>query len=77
MKAPERRDWRRSGVFIVNFEQISHIVLIFLLLTLISKCWRIYFSNNLWDLFWLVNKDYTVSNDLIGIFYGFGCVISS
>ena len=26
--------WRRSGVFIVNFEQISHLVLVFLLLTL-------------------------------------------
>ena len=25
---------RRSGVFIVNFEQISHLVLVFLLLTL-------------------------------------------
>ena len=26
--------WHRSGVFIVNFEHISHIVLVFLLLTL-------------------------------------------
>ena len=26
--------WRRSGVFIANFEQISRIVLVFLLLTL-------------------------------------------
>ena len=26
--------WRRSGVFIVNFEHISHLVLVFLLLTL-------------------------------------------
>ena len=26
-KTPERRQWRRSGVFIVNFEQISHIAL--------------------------------------------------
>ena len=24
MKTPERRQWRRSGVFIVNFEHISH-----------------------------------------------------
>ena len=29
---------RRSGVFIVNFEHISHLVLVFLLLTLI-KCY--------------------------------------
>ena len=28
------KEWRRSGVFIVNFEQISHLVLAFLLLTL-------------------------------------------
>ena len=29
-------EWRRlpSGVFVINFEQISHIVLVFLLLTL-------------------------------------------
>ena len=29
-----RRQWRRSGVFIVNFEHTSHHVLVFLLLTL-------------------------------------------
>ena len=34
IKTPERRHWRRSGVFIVNFEYISNLVLIFLLLTL-------------------------------------------
>ena len=33
-KTPERRQWCRSGVFIVNFEHISHLVLVFLLLTL-------------------------------------------
>ena len=26
--------WRRSGIFIVNSEHISHLVLVFLLLTL-------------------------------------------
>ena len=31
---PEWGEWCRSGVFIVNFEQISHIVQVFLLLTL-------------------------------------------
>ena len=30
IKIPERRQWRRSGVFIVNFEHISHLVLVFL-----------------------------------------------
>ena len=29
-KTPERRHWHRSGVFIVNFEYISHLVLVFL-----------------------------------------------
>ena len=33
IKTPERRYWRRSGVF-VNFEHISQLVLVFLLLTL-------------------------------------------
>ena len=30
----EQHHWRRSGVFIVNFEHISHLFLLFLLLTL-------------------------------------------
>ena len=30
IKTPERRYWRRFGVFIVNFEHISHLVLVFL-----------------------------------------------
>ena len=34
IKTPERRHWRRSGVFFANFEQISHIVLVFPWLTL-------------------------------------------
>ena len=34
MKTTERRQWRLSGVFIVNFEYISHLSLVFLLLTL-------------------------------------------
>ena len=34
IKTPERRHWRRSGVFIVNFEHIPHFVLVFLLLPL-------------------------------------------
>ena len=34
IKIPERRQWRRSGIFIVNFEHISHLLLVFLLLNL-------------------------------------------
>ena len=34
IKTPERHQWRRSGVFIVKLEHISHLALGFLLLTL-------------------------------------------
>ena len=34
VKKPERRQWRRSDVFVVNFEHISHLALVFLMLTL-------------------------------------------
>ena len=34
IKIPERRQWRRSGVFIVTFEHILHLALVFLLLSL-------------------------------------------
>ena len=37
IKTPERRQWlqwRHCGVFIVHFNHISHLVLVFLLLTL-------------------------------------------
>ena len=33
-KDTRRRNWHRSGVFIVNFEHISHVILVFLLLNL-------------------------------------------
>ena len=47
IKTPERRHWRRSGVFIVNFEHISHLVLAFLLLTLSSKIYIFVWFNGL------------------------------
>ena len=34
IKTPERLQWRHSDVFIVNFEHISDLALVFLLLTL-------------------------------------------
>ena len=34
IKIPERRQWCRSDVFIVNFEHLSHLVSMFILLTL-------------------------------------------
>ena len=33
-KTPERRHWGRAGAFIVNFEHILQLVLVFLFLTL-------------------------------------------
>ena len=33
-KGTRMMPWHRSGVFIVNFEHISHLVVVFLLLTL-------------------------------------------
>ena len=41
-KKLERRHWRRSGVFTVNFEHISHIFLVFLLLDFeqVNVCWE-------------------------------------
>ena len=36
IKTSERRHWRRSGVFTVSFEHISHLFLVFLLVTLIK-----------------------------------------
>ena len=34
IKTPVRRQWRCSGIFIVNFEYISHLFLVILLMTL-------------------------------------------
>ena len=34
IKTPERHHWRRSGVFIVNFQHISDLFIVFLLFTL-------------------------------------------
>ena len=36
-KDTERRHWHCSGVFFVNFEDISHLVLVYLLLTFSKK----------------------------------------
>ena len=34
IKTPEPSQWRRASVFIVDFEHISHLILVYLLLTL-------------------------------------------
>ena len=64
IKTPEWRYWRRFGIFIVNFEQISHIVVVFSLLALnkqmsagkalsmyIFQKWNLYFFRYL-GLWW-------------------------
>ena len=39
LKTPERRQWRRSDVFIINSEHLSQLVLMFLMLILgADKC---------------------------------------
>ena len=42
IKASKRRQWRRSGVFILNFEYISVIFLVFLLLNLNKQMFFFY-----------------------------------
>ena len=56
VKTPERRQWRRSGVFVFNFEQILHNVPMFASLTL--NKW-IPAGSNL-----QLHKRYTLANQL-------------
>ena len=37
VRTPERRQWHRTGVFLVNFQQVSHIDLVFPSVTLINS----------------------------------------
>ena len=48
IKTTERRQWRRSGVFILNSEKILHIVRVFSLLAL-----NTYMPDGYWHLSWL------------------------
>ena len=73
VKTPERCQWRRSAVFIANFEHISYLFLVFLLLTLhnlmlaeMETLHCDYFlvqsqqwkhHNNVWNLLKVYNKD--------------------
>ena len=38
IKTPERRQGRHCGVFIIHFEHISHLSVVFLMLTLTGNC---------------------------------------
>ena len=48
IKTPERRQWRqwrRSGIFIVNFEQILHLLLVLLGYLILFTSIMIHFSS--------------------------------
>ena len=67
LKPPERRQWRRSKVFIVNFEHISHLFLVFLLFTL-KKEMLVGYEQLLFRSFAVVANIRTQSNILDGAF---------
>ena len=46
IKTPERRRWRRSDVFNVNFEHVSRFFLVFILFTLNKQILAGYFRNS-------------------------------
>ena len=54
IKTPKRRQWRCSGVSIVNFEHISHLVLVFLLLAL--NMWLSVGKWEAWNIFLFVGS---------------------
>ena len=60
IKTPEGRHWRRSCVFIVNFEHISHLILVLLLLTLSRQFCRLGYGarNPFSEMYLLVGDDF-------------------
>ena len=50
-KVDNKANWRRSGVFIFDFEYISHFFLVFLLLTLSRSLPAGYVTETLFDVF--------------------------
>ena len=56
IKIPERRQWHRSGVFIDNFEHISHVFLAFLLLNMNMSMLTgyLFLCNYVWPVSFLV-----------------------
>ena len=47
MKTPERRHWRRSGVFIVNFEHISYFSFFIVDFQQVNANWKVCFLFNI------------------------------
>ena len=63
-KTLEKRQSRDSGVFVVNFEHVSHLSLVFLLLTFkqVNVCWEF------WNFYLVVIIVFTVTApDLFGV----------
>ena len=83
IKTPERRHWRRFVVFIVNFEHILHLLLVFLLLTLkqhgtiIRTYYSQYYSsmeavNVSWILYTIINHGsviYSLAQNICRLFF--------
>ena len=64
IKVPERRKWRRSGIFIANFEHISHLALVFLLLTL--NMWKKFACSPTWQVnIYFVENQYSLVESLV------------
>ena len=58
VKTPESCHWHCSGAFIVNFEQISHSVLVFLLLTLKSMVMALAKRNHCYSNVYIINFEH-------------------
>ena len=56
IKTPERRDWRRSGVFIVNFEHILNLVSCVFIVKFeqANAGWEIHHSNKIANLLLII-----------------------
>ena len=64
IKTPDRRHWRRTGVFIVDFEHISHLYVLFSFLTLNKSMLARILPTIFWNNFFtkLVSKKMEMSN---------------
>ena len=74
---PGRRNWRRSGVIVVNLKQISYIVLVFLLpfWTIIVNVFIVNFGQ-IYILFWCFYWWIWTNNYLLGKFNSYASRIS-
>ena len=64
IKTPELRQWRHPGFLIVNIEHISHLIVVFLLLTGKCRLGRAKFSKNPPEHFFGVNTNTELVKDV-------------